>query len=98
MRCSGRRRSRCPAAGAHQNGVGQTMKDLTDHPWAGAEVAMTLVAHDDADNEGKSEPVTFRLPQRVFTKPLARALVEQRRDLALDAHAQSRSCSPRSTR
>ncbi len=70
-----------------KNGVGQTLKDLTDHPWAGAEVTMTLVAHDDGGNVGKSEPVTFRLPQRVFTKPLARALVEQRRDLALDAHA-----------
>jgi uncharacterized protein (TIGR02302 family) len=70
-----------------RNGVGQTLKDLTDHPWAGAEVTMTLVAHDDGGNVGKSEPVTFRLPERVFTKPLARALVEQRRNLALDAKA-----------
>ena len=34
-----------------RNGVGQTIKDLTDHPWAGAEVTMTLVAHDDGGNE-----------------------------------------------
>ena len=70
-----------------RKGVGQTLKDLTDHPWAGAEVTMTLVAHDDGGNIGKSEPFTFRLPARVFTKPLARALVEQRRNLALDARA-----------
>jgi uncharacterized protein (TIGR02302 family) len=70
-----------------RNGVGQTIKDLTDHPWAGAEVTMTLVAHDDGGNVGKSDPFTFRLPERVFTKPLARALVEQRRELALDAGA-----------
>ncbi len=70
-----------------RKGVGQTIKDLTDHPWAGAEVAMTLVAHDDGGNVGKSDPFTFRLPQRVFTNPIARALVEQRRDLALDAHS-----------
>jgi uncharacterized protein (TIGR02302 family) len=70
-----------------RNGIGQTIKDLTDHPWAGAEVVMTLVARDEAGNEGKSEPFTFRLPERVFTKPLARALVEQRRNLALDAGA-----------
>jgi uncharacterized protein (TIGR02302 family) len=70
-----------------KNGVGQTLKDLTDHPWAGAEVTMTLVAHDDGGNIGKSEPVTFRLPERVFVKPLARALIEQRRNLALDAHS-----------
>ena len=70
-----------------KKGVGQTLKDLTDHPWAGAEVTMTLVAHDDGGNIGKSEPFSFRLPERVFTKPLARALVEQRRNLALDANS-----------
>ena len=68
-----------------KSGVGQTIKDLTDHPWAGAEVLMTLVARDEGGNEGRSEPFTFRLPERNFTKPLARALVEQRRNLALDA-------------
>src|SRR5581483_4852510 len=67
-------------------GTGQTIKDLTDHPWAGAEVSMTLVAHDEGGNEGKSEPFSFRLPERIFTKPLARALIEQRRELALDAN------------
>ncbi len=70
-----------------KNGVGQTIKDLTDHPWAGAAVTMTLVAHDEGGNIGKSEPFSFRLPERVFTKPLARALIEQRRNLALDANA-----------
>jgi uncharacterized protein (TIGR02302 family) len=70
-----------------RTGVGQTIKDLTDHPWAGAEVVMTLVARDEGGNEGRSEPFTFRLPERAFAKPLARALVEQRRNLALDAGA-----------
>jgi len=70
-----------------RNGTGQTIKDLTDHPWAGAEVTMTLVARDDAGNEGRSEPFSFHLPERVFTKPLARALIEQRRNLALDANS-----------
>ena len=68
-------------------GVAQTIKDLTDHPWAGAEVEMTLVARDEGGNVGKSEPFALRLPERIFTKPLARALVEQRRNLALDANA-----------
>jgi uncharacterized protein (TIGR02302 family) len=70
-----------------KNAVGQTIKDLTDHPWAGADVVMTLTARDEGGNEGKSEPFAFRLPERVFVKPLARALVEQRRNLALDASA-----------
>ncbi len=70
-----------------RNAIGQTIKDLTDHPWAGAEVTMTLTARDEGGNEGRSEPLSFRLPERIFTKPLARALVEQRRNLALDANA-----------
>jgi uncharacterized protein (TIGR02302 family) len=70
-----------------RNSIGQTIKDLTDHAWAGAEVVMTLTARDEAGNEGKSEPFAFRLPERVFTKPLARALIEQRRNLALDTAA-----------
>ena len=69
-----------------RGGTAQTIHDLSDHPWAGAEVAMTLVAHDEAGNEGRSEPHQFTLPQRIFVKPLARALIEQRRILALDAN------------
>ena len=68
-----------------RSGVGQTTKDLTEHPWAGVDVTMTLIARDEANNEGKSSPHELRLPQRTFVKPLARALVEQRRNLALDA-------------
>jgi uncharacterized protein (TIGR02302 family) len=67
-------------------GTGQTIHDLSDHPWAGSEVVMTLTARDEAGNEGHSEPHTFTLPQRIFVKPLARSLVEQRRILSLDAN------------
>jgi uncharacterized protein (TIGR02302 family) len=70
-----------------RKGAGQTIKDLTEHPWAGGEVLMTLVARDDGGNEGRSEPHALRLPERVFVKPLARALIEQRRKLALDTEA-----------
>jgi uncharacterized protein (TIGR02302 family) len=68
-------------------GAGQTIHDLSDHPWAGSEVVLTLVARDEAGNEGRSEPHEFTLPQRIFVKPLARALVEQRRILAFDGNA-----------
>ncbi len=73
-----------------KNGVGQTTKDLSDHPWAGAEVVMTLTARDEANNEGQSAPHEFRLPERPFVKQLARAIIEQRRDLALDAENRDR--------
>jgi uncharacterized protein (TIGR02302 family) len=72
-----------------RNGVGQTTKDLTENPWAGATTIMTLVARDEAGQEGKSVPVEVRLPERPFSKPMARALIEQRRALALDADAQA---------
>ena len=58
--------------------------DLTAHPWAGARVKLTLTAKDEAEQEGRSETIDFTLPQRPFTKPLARSLVEQRRVLVLD--------------
>ena len=58
--------------------------DLTTHPWAGARVKLTLVAKDEAEQEGRSETIDFTLPQRPFTKPLAKALVEQRRTIVLD--------------
>jgi uncharacterized protein (TIGR02302 family) len=70
-----------------RHGTGQTIKDLTEHPWAGSEVLMTLVAKDDGGNEGRSEPHEMRLPERLFVKPLARSLIEQRRKLALDTQA-----------
>jgi uncharacterized protein (TIGR02302 family) len=69
-----------------RNGVGQTVKDLSEDPYAGADVTLTLTARDEAGNEGRSEPFSLRLPERLFTKPLARALIEQRRTLALDAN------------
>ncbi len=68
-----------------RSGAAQTTHDLTEHAWAGAEVIMTLTARDEAGNEGRSQPHELQLPQRIFVKPLARALIEQRRNLALDA-------------
>jgi uncharacterized protein (TIGR02302 family) len=73
-----------------RNGAGQTTKDLSEHPWAGVDVVLTLLAHDEGGNEGRSEPIELQLPERPFGKPLARALIEQRRDLALDADAKTR--------
>ncbi|MCW6509880.1 TIGR02302 family protein [Lichenifustis flavocetrariae] len=65
-------------------GDAKTTLDLSDHPWAGARVTMTLTARDEAGNTGESKPVDLVLPARPFTNPLARALVEQRRNLVLD--------------
>lgn len=70
--------------GANSVGEAQTTSDLSEHPWAGAHVTMTLSARDIAGEDGASAPIALVLPQRRFDNPLARALVEQRRDLVLD--------------
>src|SRR3546814_5680951 len=44
---------------------------------------MTLVAKDAIGQGGRSDTVTVTLPARKFRHPVAKAIVEQRRDLAL---------------
>ena len=76
------RRGKGPAA--------KSSRDLTEHVWAGAMVSLTLAATDDAGQEARSETKTFVMPERTFTNPLAKAVVEQRRILALDANRKGR--------
>ena len=66
---------------------GKATQDLTAHPWAGLKVRMTLVARDQAGQSGQSQPYEFVLPERTFTKPLAKAVVEQRKKLVRDPSA-----------
>ena len=62
---------------------GKGFQDLTEHPWAGLEVELMLDATDQAGQTGSSDVLKFKLPERPFSKPLAQALVEQRRNLFL---------------
>jgi uncharacterized protein (TIGR02302 family) len=62
-------------------------RDLTGDPFAGLAVNIVLEARDAAGHVGRSNAVQFTLPARVFTNPLARALVEQRQRLFLDGFA-----------
>jgi uncharacterized protein (TIGR02302 family) len=55
--------------------------DLTPHPFAGQEVTARLVATDVVDQRGVSETLRFTLPERTFTNPLARAIIELRKQL-----------------
>lgn len=72
-------------SGARHVGRAETVRDPTAHPFAGARVDLRLAAVDGAGQEGVSEPVAIILPERPFRDPLARALVELRRRLALDS-------------
>ena len=82
-----------PLAGVSQRTVSQTSYlDLTAHPYAGLNVDIVLEARDGAGHRTSTKPVRTQLPERVFTNPLSRALIEQRQILATstDAHERSR--------
>lgn len=73
-----------------KDGAAKANRDLTEHVWAGAKVKLTLKAKDDAGQEASAEAKAFVLPEKPFTNPLALAVLEQRRLLALDANAKRR--------
>ena len=83
-------RPNAPAITVPLDGGGKTFDqttyvDLTPNPYAGLTVDARLQARDGAGNKTLSAPVTFPLPARIFTDPLARALIEQRQNLAAAA-------------
>jgi len=72
-----------PLESASAKALTQTSySDLTANPYAGLDVDIMLRAIDGAGQTGDSKPVRFTLPARIFTNPLARALIEQRQVLA----------------
>lgn len=80
---------RLPRRGANAT-ESKTSRDLTEHPWAGIGVTAKLSATDDAGQQAFSEEKRFIMPERAFSNPLARAVIEQRRILALDANKKRR--------
>ena len=72
-----------PKSRSRRDVRGKTSQDLTAHPWAGLNARMILSARDQAGKIGSSVPVELAMPARNFQDPLARAIIEQRRKLAL---------------
>ncbi len=70
--------------GSEQEGTEAAYFDLTDHPWAGLDVTVQLRLEDTAGQTGLSETEEMTLAARIFHDPLARALIEQRRNLVED--------------
>ncbi len=66
-------------------GEARATLDWSDSPYAGRPVQLSLSVRDEAGQEGEARIGPFALPQKIFKDPLALALVEQRRILALDA-------------
>lgn len=67
-----------------KDGESFTYHEMGSHPWAGQRVMMTLEAKDVGGKTGRSQSVEMILPERAFTKPLAKAVVEQRKKLLED--------------
>jgi uncharacterized protein (TIGR02302 family) len=69
---------------ALRSAEGMSFHDLTPHPWAGLAVEIQLLARDALGQEGRSDPVRTVIPERIFNHPVARALVELRKQLTLE--------------
>ncbi len=63
---------------------GDTTQDLSAHAWAGLYVEVVLTATDAAGHATTTEPKRFKMPERNFYRPLAMALIEQRKNLILN--------------
>ncbi len=74
-----------PLPGLHlKEALATSYHDLSPHPWAGLPVEIRLVATDALGQTGESEPVRMKLPERKFEHPVARAIIDQRKELATD--------------
>ncbi len=77
-----------PLPGLHlKDAAATSYHDLSPHPWAGLPVEIRLVATDAKGQTGTSAPYKMILPERTFTNPVARAIIDQRRELVKDPTA-----------
>ena len=72
-----------PLPGTPRQASGAATPDLSADPYAGLTMTGRLQAQDVSGQHGQGAPVDFVLPAREFHHPLARAIVELRRRLAL---------------
>ncbi|HEX5321792.1 MAG TPA: TIGR02302 family protein [Stellaceae bacterium] len=77
-----------PLPGLHlKEAEATSYHDLSPHPWAGLPVEVRLLATDAHGQTGTSPPFKMTLPTRHFTNPIARALIDERRELVKDPTA-----------
>src|ERR1700730_6597564 len=79
-----------PLPGLHlKEAQATSYHDLSPHPWAGLPVEIRFVALDALGQVGESEPIRMKLPERIFNHPVARAIIDQRKELVIDPGARS---------
>lgn len=66
-----------------RSGEAESVVSAPEHPWAGVKVSLRLRVTDDIGQIGESEAREAVLPIRRFEHPVARALIEQRRNLVM---------------
>ncbi len=64
--------------------IATSYHDLTAHVWAGLPVEIELEARDGRGQSGFSDRFAMILPERDFAHPVARAIIEQRKRLAVE--------------
>lgn len=64
-----------------------SVQGLTAHPWAGLEVDIRLTATDGRGQTGHTDRLAVLLPEQGFNHPVARDIIEQRRELALSPNS-----------
>jgi uncharacterized protein (TIGR02302 family) len=72
-----------PLPGTPKDAKGIATEDLSDNPYAGVMMTGRLAGRDVSGQQGFGAPLDFVLPARVFHHPLARAIADLRRRLAL---------------
>ena len=72
-----------PLPGTPRQADGAATPDLSADPYAGAVLTGRLLAQDVSGQHGQSGPIDFILPAHEFHHPLARAIADLRRRLAL---------------
>ncbi|MBI5162414.1 MAG: DUF4175 family protein [Magnetospirillum sp.] len=70
--------------GGRQAVDGDSVHDLSGHPWAGLEVMATPIASDALGQDGAGKAIPLVLPERSFADPVARRLAELRRLVTAD--------------
>lgn len=69
-----------PFTGDRSDFEERLIDDFSEHPWANLPITLVLTVRDAAGNETSTAPVEMTLPGRRFFQPLAKAVIEQRRD------------------
>lgn len=62
-----------------------------EHPWAGLLVKAVVEVTDGLGQTAVTEPFAFTMPERTFYNPLSRAVIEERRKLAMAPNSLNRS-------